>query len=153
VVLVVAVLVVLGLRWAAEPMRVSSGSMAPTYLEGDQVLVAKLGARSGDPARGDVVAFHRPGTGELMVKRVVARAGQEVGIEDGVLVVEGRQVTEAYVDHATVDGTYFGPVRVPHGTVFVMGDARANSVDSRTFGAVPVDAVVGRVVTGLWSGW
>jgi signal peptidase I len=141
---------VLTLRVVAEPMRVSSGSMAPTYREGDEVLVQKIGDRSSAPHRGDVIAFHQPGTGALMVKRVVALAGQRVGIEDGVLVVGATPVREAYVDHATVDGDYFGPVRVPRGAVFVMGDARAGSVDSRTFGPVRTDAVVGRVLRRLW---
>ncbi|MDX6301721.1 MAG: signal peptidase [Nocardioidaceae bacterium] len=88
--------------------------------------------------------------GALMIKRVVAEAGQRVGIADGVLVVAGHHVHENYVDPATVDGTYFGPVEVPRGSVFVMGDARAGSVDSRIFGAVPRTAIVGRVVRRLW---
>jgi signal peptidase I len=141
---------VLGLHVVAEPMRVSSGSMSPTYHEGDEVLVDKLGVRSDAPLRGDVIAFHEPGSGALMVKRVVALAGQRVGIEDGVLVVGGSRVREPYVDHATVDGDYFGPVEVPSGTVFVMGDTRAGSVDSRLFGPVRTDAIVGRVVRRLW---
>jgi len=62
----------------------------------------------------------------------------------------GKRVSERYVDHATVDGTYFGTVRVPRGSVFVMGDARAGSVDSRTFGSVSRQAIVGRVVLKLW---
>jgi signal peptidase I len=144
------VAVVVALWLVAEPMRVSSGSMSPTYDKGDQVLVQKLGPRSTSPRTGDVVAFREPGVGALMIKRVVAQAGQSVGVEDGVLVVAGRPVTESYVDFGSVDSTYFGPVRVPAGSVFVLGDARAGSVDSRTFGAVPTRDIVGRVVLRLW---
>jgi len=141
---------VLVVRVVAEPMRVSSGSMSPSFETGDQVLVEKVGSRAQDPERGDVVAFHEPGSGDLMVKRVVALSGQRVGIVDGVLVVAGDTVKEPYVDRESVDGTYFGPVRVPAGSVFVMGDARAGSVDSRAFGAVPRRAIVGRVLFKLW---
>lgn len=150
VVVLVVLAAVLGMRLVAEPMRVSSGSMAPAYGEGDEVVVEKVSARSDDPRAGDVVAFHEPGSGALMIKRVIALPGQSIGVEDGVLVVAGSPVKESYVDAGTVDSTYFGPVRVPAGSVFVMGDARAGSVDSRTFGAVPKDAIVGRVVLKLW---
>jgi signal peptidase I len=149
-VLVAAALVVVGLTTVAEPVRVASGSMSPTYDAGDEVLVEKVTQRSDHPHRGDVVVFEAPGSGELMIKRVAALPDDSVGLEDGVLVVNGEKVPEAYVDQATVDGTYFGPVRVPAGHVFVLGDDRANSVDSRTFGALPSSALVGRVVLRLW---
>jgi signal peptidase I len=134
----------------AEPVRVGSGSMAPTYPAGQHVLVAKLGARAHHPHRGDIVAFHLPDLPDLLVKRVVAVAGDTVGIEDGVLVVNGQPRQESYVDYSTVDSTYFGPVAVPAGAVFALGDDRANSVDSRRFGPVPVADIVGRVVARVW---
>ena len=147
--LVVAVLVLLAVRLVAEPMRVSSDSMAPTYSEGDEVLVEKLSPGTRDPERGAVVVFRRPDSDELMIKRVVALGDQTVAIRDGVLTVDGQHPTEPYVDRI-VAGSYFGPVRVPAGAVFVLGDKRLGSVDSRTFGAVPIDAVIGRVVLRIW---
>jgi signal peptidase I len=81
---------------------------------------------------------------------VVAVGGDEVGIEDGYLVVNGHTVEEPYVDHRVLDGVYFGPVTVPPGSVFMMGDNRANSVDSRTFGPVRRDTIVGRVMVRIW---
>jgi signal peptidase I len=150
--LVVGVVLVLALiavrAFVAEPFRIPSESMAPMLRPGDQALVSKL---AGAPHRGDLVAFHAPRTGEIMLKRVVAVGGDRVGIEDGVLVVNGRRQREAYVaDPDAIDSVYFGPVRVPHGSVFVLGDNRANSDDSREFGAVPADRIIGRAMARVW---
>lgn len=131
---------------AVEPLHVDSVSMAPTLQAGDRVLVEKISLRFAAPSRGDIVVFeHELGAG-LAVKRVVGLAGDEVGLEDGVLVVNGEPADERYVDLARVEGVYFGPVEVPEGTVFVMGDNRAESIDSRTYGAVPLSDLAGRVV-------
>jgi signal peptidase I len=135
-------------HFAAEPMRVSSTSMVPTFRSGDQVLVDKLAYREDQPRRGDLVVFD--GSPDRLLKRVVAIPGDEVGSEGGVLVVNGRPVEEPTVDRRQVDGSYFGPEQVPAGTVFVLGDNRANSVDSRSIGPVPVTDLVGRIVLLLW---
>jgi signal peptidase I len=147
-VLAVAVVgAVLALRaFVVEPFAIPSESMAPTLRPGDQALVAKVGA----PDRGDLVAFHRPRTREVLLKRVVAVGGDTVGLEDGLLVVNGRTVREPYANTKSQDSVYFGPVRVPAGTVFVMGDNRGISEDSRDFGAVPTHDVIGRAVARLW---
>jgi signal peptidase I len=146
----VVVLVMVSLRFVAEPMRVSSDSMSPTFSTGDEVLVQKLGAHAREPGLGDIVVVRSPASGEMVIKRVAAVGGQTVGIADGVLKVDGAAVPEPYVDRAEVDGTYFGPVRVPPGTVFVLGDQRLGSVDSRSFGPVPVGSIVGRVMVRVW---
>ena len=142
------VLIVVVKVFVAEPFRIPSQSMEPTLRPGDQTLVNKL---SGDsPDRGDLVAFHAPRTGEILLKRVVAVGGDTVGLEDGVLVVDGRQVREPYADPKAIDSVYFGPVKVRPGTMFVMGDNRANSDDSRDFGAVPTGRIIGRAVARVW---
>jgi signal peptidase I len=148
---VVATVAVLGVLVAvrlfvAEPMRVPSVSMQPTLRPGDHVVLA----RTTTAGRGDLVVFASPSSGELLVKRVVATGGDEVGIEDGELVVNGRQVSEPYVDHRLLDGVYFGPVTVPAGSIFVLGDNRTASTDSREFGPVPAGAALGRVVARVW---
>jgi signal peptidase I len=149
-VLVVGLLLV-ARTFIAEPMRIPSDSMAPTLRPGDQVLVDKLAYRaSAVPTRGDLAVFHDPRTGEVMLKRVVAVAGDTVGIEDGSLVVNGRKPFEPYADQKSIDSVYFGPVKVGAGRFFVLGDNRANSVDSRSFGSVPSDRLIGRVLTRLW---
>lgn len=150
-----------GMRWAAVALvavvltlRVfvlgwypaTSHSMAPTINRGDRVLVDKAGWRLGGLGRGDLIVFASPVDGERLVKRVVAVAGDTVAIDDAFLVVNGRRVSEPYVDHSRIDGTYFGTVTVPPGHLFVLGDNRFGSIDSRVFGPIPVDAVTGRVL-------
>jgi signal peptidase I len=146
----VTLAVVLLAVFALEPFRVQSSSMTPTLDDGDQIIAEKLTPRFGELERGDVVVLAPPSSDALMVKRVVAVAGDRVGLADGLLVVNGRRVHESYVDQQSIDGAYFGPKVVPPGSVFVMGDDRADSVDSRRFGPVPVSRVVGRMVVRLW---
>jgi signal peptidase I len=133
-----------------DAVRVSSGSMAPTVCTGDIVIVDHLGPRRGLEI-DDIITFASPIDGIEQIKRVVAVGEQRVGLADGVLMVDGRKVVEAYVDTATIDGVYFGPVMVPEGSVFVMGDDRELSIDSRAFGPIPIEVVDGRLVTALWS--
>lgn len=133
----------------AETVRISSDSMAPTLHQEEKVLLDKLTPRLGRMDRGDLVAFASPQDGELVLKRVVGLGGDTVEIRDAVLFVNGRQVIERDLDLAAFDATYFGPVSVPVGQLFVLGDNRAGSVDSRAYGGVPVRAVTGRVVWRL----
>jgi signal peptidase I len=142
---VVVVLVVL-LVTAIEPLRVTSQSMSPTLETGDQLLVDKLTDRWRAPAVGDIVVYRDPVGERLVVKRVVAVGGQSVALEDGELVVDSVVRHEPQVDVSRIDSTYFGPVTVPPGAVFVLGDNRAESIDSRTYGTIPVDDLLGRVV-------
>lgn len=151
---VVGVVLVAGVVTArltvCDPVRVSSGSMAPTVCTGDVVVVDHLAPRRG-LAPGDIVTFPSPADGGELIKRVVATGGQRVEIADAVLLVDGEPVPEPYVDPATIDGLYFGPVTVPAGSVFVLGDDREISVDSRAYGPVPVDQIDGRLTGTLWS--
>ncbi len=144
--LVALVVLVVLLVTALEPLRVSSQSMSPTLDPGDQVLVDKLTGRWRTPAVGDVVVYRDPVGERLVVKRVVALAGSTVALEDGELVVDSTVRHEPQVDVSRIDSTYFGPVTVPPDAVFVLGDNRAESIDSRTYGAIPVDDLIGRVV-------
>ena len=133
-----------------EPVRVRSDSMEPTLKAGAVVLIDKLTFHSRDPHRGDVVVTFDPRTGGPIVKRVVAIAGDSVGIENGLLVVNGTTVVERYIDNDNMEGFYFGPDVVPKGDVFLLGDNRDISVDSRTFGPVAVDDIDGRVLATIW---
>ena len=137
-------------RWVAEPVRVTSQSMLPTLRAGDEIVVEKVSPRLGRLDRGDLITFRSPADGALMVKRLVALPGDVVEFRDAVLYVNDRPVAEPYVDLSRIDGLYFGPETVPPDRVFVLGDSRAGSVDSRTYGAVPIADVVGRVVFRIW---
>lgn len=135
--------------WVAEPVLVPTASMAPTLWPGDHVLVDKVGPRVREWHRGDVVLLRSP-DGGLAVKRVVGLPGDRVAILDGRLHRAGRAVPEPAVDPEALDSVYWEPPRVPDGHVLVLGDHRADSVDSREWGPVPVGSLVGRVTLVMW---
>ncbi|MGY1769182.1 signal peptidase I [Geodermatophilus sp. SYSU D00779] len=130
-----------------QPMHVDSDSMTPTVSPGDLLLVRH---GQGPVQRGDVVAVTDPFDDGMLVKRAVALGGDEVAIEDGVLVVDGTAVCEPAIDPARLDGVWFGPVTVPEGHLFLLSDNRDGSVDSRAFGPVPASSLVGTVAARLW---
>ena len=148
--MVAALLGLLALRaWVVEPVHIPSSSMAPTLVAGQHVLVQKQGV--GDPwQRGDVVLFASPEDGRTTIKRVVGVGEDTVEIRDGVLHVNGALVVEPYVRRGAIDSVFFGPVDVPRGSVFVLGDERDNSLDSREYGPFPATLVEGQVVAILW---
>ncbi len=133
-----------------EPVRISSGSMAPTLHRGDVVLVDRRELDVSDLRAGDLVTFAHPRTGEQALKRVVGLPGDRVVVLDSVLHVNGEPVEEPYVDFAEWEGMFTAQVDVPHDAVLVLGDDRVRSVDSRDFGPVPVEDLDGRVVVRLW---
>lgn len=133
---------------------IPSVSMEPVLEVGDRLLVSKLSYRIGDPSPGDIVVFRapramsEPQTDEL-IKRVVAVGGELVEAIGSQLYVDGRALDEPYLP----EGTYtrdFGPILVPREHVFVMGDNRASSQDSRYFGAVAESEIVGRAFVRFW---
>ncbi len=145
----VLVLLVAALTLGVTPVRVlhvSAGSMSPTLADGSVVLVLP----APRVALGDVVVAEDPRDGRRLVKRVVALGGQRVELADGVLVVDGAAVCEPLIDRSRVDGVYGGPWTVGREQAFLLGDARGESVDSRVFGAVPLDALHGRVALRVW---
>jgi signal peptidase I len=136
--------------FVVEPVRVRSDSMEPTLPSGAVLLIDKLTYLTRGPDRGDVVVALDPRTGESIVKRVVAVGGDSVGIEDGQLIVNGDPVVENYIDNDEMDGFFTGPDVVPAGDVYLLGDNRDTSEDSRAFGTIDVDAIEGRVLITIW---
>ena len=131
---------------------IPSASMEHTLEENDRILVNKLSYRLHDVHHGDIVVFERPPsqTGEIrdLIKRVVALPGETVeGRADGKVYVNGEPVDEPYVSSETVP---FPATRVPPDHVWVMGDNRQNSTDSRRFGSVPESRIVGRAFVRVW---
>lgn len=167
---------------------VMSGSMSPTVLQGDCILVNKLAydlkipfttrhlVEWATPERGDIVLLHAPDVGDLLVKRVVGRPGDQIELRDNVLFVNGEPATHELIEQPTLGtvtahedaehrfireklGTRihpvmfatdqpakrsFGPVTVPAGRYFVLGDNRDLSIDSRSFGFVARAQIIGR---------
>lgn len=163
-VIVVALLVALGIRqFLFQPFWIPTGSMENTLVAGDRVLVNKAAYRFHDIRRGDVVVFKRPDnwaveqTVKDLIKRVIGIPGDEVTIRDCSVYVDGRRLVEPYVDDRctepaseVVDPDGDGTFSVPDGMVFVMGDNRTGSSDSRVNGFVPEDDVVGRAFVVMW---
>lgn len=147
--------------FAVQPFLIPSGSMEPTFRDGDRVLVNKLAYRFGsEPQRGDVVVFDGRGYfGDSdYIKRVVGVGGDRVVCcgEQGRVEVNGEPVDEAYLYPGDRPSTVPFDVVVPEGAFFVLGDHRSDSSDSRDHlgspggGMVPLDTVVGRAD---WIGW
>lgn len=157
-VVVGAVIVALLIKtFVAQAFRIPSDSMVPTLTDGDRVLVNKLSYGTQDINRGDVVVFSRPGglpaladEPEDLIKRVIGLPGDELLTVDGQLYVNGRELIEPYLREGTASNGLEEPVVVPDGQIFVLGDNRENSSDSRQFGPVPDDTVVGRAFTIMW---
>ena len=136
-----------------EAFYVPSESMVPTFLVGERLLVNKFIYRFSEPERGDIVVFEAQTAdgGEVhLVKRVLGLPGDEIAVRDGVLVLNGVPQRESYLNRDSADESSFGPVEVPPEHVFVMGDNRANSADSRVFGPVPEENIVGEAFLRVW---
>jgi len=157
-----------------EAFFVPTGSMTPTIRANDYILVPKFlyGLRIplidapllewSRPQRGDIVVFKRPvpginsvGDRSAMIKRVIALEGDLVEILDAQVYINGIPLIEPYVERVTIsyEGYHFGPYQVPAGRVFVLGDNRANSEDSRfwTDPFVPISQVIGKAFMVYWS--
>ena len=148
----VALFLVFGVArpFVAEPFAITTGSMDPTLRVGDSALATKFAYRLTEPERGDVVLFEAPEDGAPTIKRVVGISGDTVAVRDGVLFVNGEKTREDYVDYGLTDATFFGPTDVPKGHVYVMGDNRSNSLDSRSYGPVPETDLLGEVSLRIW---
>ncbi len=124
-------------------------SMEPAIKQGAIFAVNTVALRDRDPRPGEIVVFlFPPMPSEKYVKRVVAVGGSRVEMRGGDLFVDGKLVSEPYLGYRPVADTEFPPFDVPDGTFFLLGDNRDNSMDSRAFGPVPRDHIVG-VFNGL----
>ncbi len=129
--------------------QVSGLSMEPHILSGEYVLINTFAYRLGQPRRGEIVAFRHEGDARaIFIKRVVGLPGDRVRIVRGQVFLNGSRLDEPYVRHA--DDHSFAETTVPTASVYVLGDNRAESEDSRFFGPVSDDRLIGRAVAGIW---
>lgn len=171
VALIVAVIIK---TFLVQAFYIPSASMRDTLLEGDRVMVNKLAYRFGDPHRGDVIVFDSPlvehhpsesflgkvvrNVGEALgistpesalIKRVIALGGETIEIRDNTIFIDGTALDEPYLTRpVTMDA--FGPLTIPTGHVFVMGDNRNQSEDGRVFGPIPEGDIIGRAFVRVW---
>jgi len=162
--LVLTALIFLGIQtFIAQPFQVEMSSMESTLLSGQYVLVDKLSPRWDAYAIGDIIVFNPPdswsqGSNVPFIKRVIGVAGDEIELRDGLVYVNGTAIDEPYIflDDAGVHQETLpapgGASRwlVPEGDLFVMGDHRQDSADSRNFGPIEVGHVVGRAWLRYW---
>jgi len=151
--LAVVISVVLNL-FVVQVTEVRQRSMELTLEQNDRVLVSKLDYRFGTPQRGDIIVFNPPTADATIpyVKRVIAVGGETVDLRNGNVFVNGKQVDIPQAHGATQPQApqVAYPFTVPEGQIFVMGDNRTFSSDSRTFGAVPVQNIIGKVTLRFW---
>jgi signal peptidase I len=162
VVVTVALLVAFTVRtFVLAHFVVEGSSMYSTLETGDRVFVNKMSYRLHDPNRGDVVVLHEvTGASERdLIKRVIALPGETVEMTNCQVKVDGRTLVEPYLDPEVVTlnncGQNFEPILVPEDHVFVMGDNRGGSQDSRAIGPIDEDDLVGRAFVVFWpkSNW
>ena len=175
VLLFVAFLIAFGVKsLVAQAFFIPSESMVSTLEIGDRVLVSRLSYRLHDPRRGDVVVFsspfengedkrglpirvlhgilesiglRHPSTDDF-IKRIIGLPGETVEGKDGQIFVDGRQLVEPYISEDPGQG--FAPRKIDKGEVWVMGDNRGRSSDSRSFGPIDTDKIVGRAILRIW---
>jgi signal peptidase I len=180
--LVMIVAVALGLAlgiqaFLVKPYKIPSASMRPTLVEGQRVLVNRIGARFGDPELGSVVVFHPPAGAEQnqcgsgppqpsqpcarptreradvnFIKRVVAGPGDRIAVRDGRVVLNGKEQREPFVEPCDGGEACDLPseIRVPADHYFMMGDNRGSSDDSRFWGPVPREWIIGEAFATYW---
>jgi len=160
---VVAVSVALLIQaFLVKPYRIPSPSMEDTLLVGDRVLVDRISWRFSEPKRGDIVVFHPPAGGTVLIKRIIGLPGETVSLSGGSVYINGQKLDEPYV--RTVNGkpepsdpfsnglpwSLQQPYKVPAGSYFLMGDNRTHSGDSREIGPIARGQFVGRAFARYW---
>lgn len=149
--LVLAVVLYIVIQTLTQRIKVESTSMVPTLHANDYVVVNRLAYKLGQPHRGDIIVFKNPNPSDPsqipFIKRVIGLPGDQVHIGGGKVYVNGVMLNEPYLKVIT-SGT--GDYTVPDAGLFVMGDNRNNSSDSRSWGMVPIGNVIGKAEVIYW---
>ncbi len=129
--------------------RVDGPSMEPTLMHNERMFVEKLSYGWSEPQRGDVLICHYPGRTDTCVKRVIGLPGEQISVRDGAVFINGEALDESLWWEGDIYSD-MPPRVVPENSVFVLGDNRNLSSDSRDVGAIPYSHIVGRVQGILW---
>lgn len=168
--LAIAGLLVFVIRWfLVSPFIVDGPSMQPNFWDRERIIVNKILYDIRQPQRGEVIVFHVPEQGRDFIKRVIGLPGETVKVEGDTIYINGKQIEENYLkdayEKAHAEGALYNrndPDRsnfpnsmnpdgvVPEGMLFVMGDNRSNSEDSRMIGFIPMEEIVGRADLIFW---
>jgi signal peptidase I len=157
---VLSLVIFLLIRMVVQNYRIESHSMLPNFHEGQFILVNKLAFKLGEPTRGEVIVFHNPANNdEDYIKRVIGLPGDTVEMQGDTVYINGEALPQPYQTNLLNSGYSFGPTTVPADHLFVMGDNRPNSRDSRypEVGPVSEDLIVGKAWLRVWPlaefGW
>lgn len=131
------------------PIVVDGESMLPSLKDGERLIVNKAIYLIKEPERGEIVVFHAA-QGKDWIKRVIGEPGDMIEVNNGQLYINGERVEEPYLDESYGYIMDDFRVEVPQHQLFVMGDNRANSRDSRNIGTIPIESVVGRAELVFW---
>ena len=146
--LLLAVVLFLGINAISARVRVDGFSMRPTLEDGEFVLVSKLSYKFSEFSRGDIIVFHFPlNPDEELVKRIIGVPGDKVSVQNSQVYVNGQKLDEPYIAQAPL---YSGEWMVPEDRLFVLGDNRNNSNDSKDWGLLPEENVVGKAILIYW---
>jgi signal peptidase I len=147
-ILIAVVLAIIIRLFVFEPFNVSGPSMKETMHTGDLVIVNKLIYKIRDPKPGEVIVFHAPEHKDY-IKRVIALPGEKLEARNNKVYINGKEIKEPYLAD-NVRTQDFSEVIVPPGHIFVMGDNRMDSTDSRVLGPISIDKLVGRADLIYW---
>jgi signal peptidase I len=152
--LVIALLIFLGVHSTLESRQVDGSCMEPNLYTGQRVLVCKAAYSFGDPHRGDVVVFRKPGEPErVLIKRIIGMPGDRLEIQDGQVYIGDEFLEEPYIKEPT--SADYSSIEIPMEHYFVMGDNRDYSSDSRSWGTLPRENIIGKAWLCYWplSDW
>ena len=147
--IIISILLVIGINFCFQLVLVNGDSMNPTYQNNDFLISSKIAYKNHSPQKGDIVIVDGKSK-DLdidIIKRVVATAGDTAEIKKGQLIINDKKVKEDYIDETMNKDMH--KMTVKKNTVFIMGDNRNHSIDSRVFGSIPIQDIMGKVIFDL----
>lgn len=155
IVLALAIFVVMYL-FLFQPHQVKGASMEPNFHDGEYILTDKISYRLHPPKRGEVIIFKAPKNPELdYIKRIIGLPGEKIKIENGSFYINGQKLDERYIpQNIRISGGLYLPIgkeeKIPENSYFVSGDNRSHSSDSREWGSIHENAIIGRAFLRYW---